>query len=77
MKLSEAKKGDRLRFESFAGQFQYKSILAGVGLTEGDRILVIASSFLGSPITIQLENGELFGLRKNEAAKINVKKQEG
>lgn len=74
MTLSKAQKGKTYIFESFNDSFEYKSLLVGVGLSPGDSFYVVASSFLGSPITIKLENGQLFGLRKSEAELINVRK---
>ena len=73
MMLSDARKDRDYIFESFAESFDHKSLLVGVGLSEGDSFYVVASSFFGSPITIRLKNGQTFGLRKTEASFIKIK----
>jgi Fe2+ transport system protein FeoA len=72
-KLSKLKKGNRAEILSFDDKLLSKSMMLGLGLLPGDEIILVSESFLGSPLTIKLSDGETIAMRLNEASCINVK----
>ncbi len=72
MVLSKVKKGASVRILSFEKELKHKTIMTGLGILPGDSIEVVAPSFLGSPLTLRLTDGETVALRLSEANYINV-----
>ncbi|WP_158246852.1 FeoA family protein [Halobacteriovorax sp. DA5] len=72
MVLSKVKKGVNVKILSFDKGLKHKTIMTGLGILPGDAIQVIAPSFLGSPLTLRLTDGETVALRLSEASLINV-----
>lgn len=70
--LSKVKKGSRVKIITFAQNLPTKSTIIGIGLLPGDEVSLVSESFLGSPITIRLNDGETVAMRVKEASLINV-----
>lgn len=70
--LSKVKKGSRVRVHSFKSDLGPKSLIVGIGILPGDEIDLVSESFLGSPLTIRLCDGETIAMRTNEASHIIV-----
>lgn len=70
--LSKVKKGSRVIVTDFAQNLPTKSTIIGMGLLPGDEISLVSESFLGSPLTIRLNDGETVAMRIQEASLINV-----
>lgn len=72
MVLSKVKKGTSVKILSFSKELKHKTIMAGLGILPGDSVYIVAPSFLGSPLTLRLTDGETVALRLSEANFINV-----
>lgn len=72
MVLSKVKKGASVKITSFQQELKHKTIMTGLGILPGDAIYIVAPSFLGSPLTLRLTDGETVALRVSEADLINV-----
>ncbi|EQC47339.1 FeoA family protein [Bacteriovorax sp. Seq25_V] len=70
--LSLVKKGSKAKVHSFNENLLSKSMMIGLGILPGDTIDLVSESFLGSPLTIRLTDGETVAMRIAEAALINV-----
>lgn len=70
--LSKVKKGSRVKVTNFEPNLPTKSTIIGIGLLPGDEISLVSESFLGSPLTIRLNDGETVAMRVQEASLINV-----
>ena len=74
LNLSKIKKGSKVKVISFDNKLQAKPLMVGLGILQGDIIDLVSESFLGSPITVRLVDGETVALRVGEASLINVEK---
>ncbi len=70
--LSKVRKGAKARVHSFHESLLSKSMMVGLGILPGDTIDLVSESFLGSPLTIRLTDGETVAMRITEASLINV-----
>jgi len=71
--LAKLTKGTRAEILSFKDTLLPKSMMLGLGILPGDEVVLVSESFLGSPLTIKLSDGETVAMRISEASCINVK----
>ena len=70
--LNKVPKGKKAKAIQLENDVENKTLLTGFGILPGDELIVAHSSFLGSPMTIELSSGEFVAMRSGEAAQIKV-----
>lgn len=70
--LSKLSKGTKAKIHSFNESLEAKSMIIGLGILPGDEVTLVSESFLGSPLTLRLKDGETIAMRTEEASNINV-----
>ncbi len=70
--LKEVKVGDRVTVLRLHGEGAVKRRIMDMGLTKGTEVLVRKVAPLGDPVEVTVRGYELFALRKDDAAMIEV-----
>lgn len=77
MTLKQIKKGCFAKIVNHQNDETINLFLSQFGLLAGDSVKVIRPSILGSPITLELQNGSRLAMRTNQAENILVEIIEG